>query len=60
MNMLESTMNNIDEWVGSWLKMDISKTEFILFGTDHQLKKTTSTKINVCGENVRSQNLWGT
>ena len=53
MNVLESTMNNIVEWMGSnQLKMNASKTKFILFCTNHQLKKTTSTKINICGENV--------
>ena len=58
MNMLESTMNNIDEWMGSnQLKMNASKTQFILFGTNHQLKKTTSIKINVCGENVKKSEI---
>ena len=33
--------------------MNVSKTEFILFGTNHQLKKMTSTEINVCGGNVK-------
>ena len=39
------------------LKMNASKTELILFDTNHQLKKITSTKINVCGENIKSQKL---
>ena len=54
MNMLESTMTSIDELLGSnQLKMIASKTQIILFGTNHQLKKTTSIKIDVCGENVK-------
>ena len=43
MNMIESTMNNIDEWMGSnQLKINASKTELILYGTNYQLKKKTS------------------
>ena len=58
MNMLESIMNNIDEWMGSnWLKMNASKIEFILFCTNHQLKKTTSIEINVCRENVKKSEI---
>ena len=54
MNMLECTMNNIDELMGSnQIKMNANKTEFILFGTNHQLKKITSTEINVFRENEK-------
>ena len=38
------------------LKMNASKTQFILFGTN-QLKKTTSIKIDVCGENVKRSDI---
>ena len=34
------------------LKMNSSKTEFILFGHPKQLKKCSSTCLNVCGEDV--------
>ena len=33
--------------------MNAIKTEFTLFGTNHQLKKLNSTEINVFGENVK-------
>ena len=43
MNMLESKMNIIAEWMGSnQLKMNAGKTELILFGANHQLKKMNS------------------
>ena len=58
MNLLESMMNNIDKLMGSnQLKMNAGKTEFIIFGTNHKLKKTTSTEINVCGENIKKSEI---
>ena len=36
--------------------IDMLESEFILFGTNHQIKKPT-TKINICGENIKSQKL---
>ena len=43
---VRTTMNSIDEWMGSnQLKMNASKTQFILFGTNHQLKKTAQQKL---------------
>jgi hypothetical protein len=38
------------------LKMNSSKTEFILFGSKQQLEKCSVTEINIAGDNIKSVN----
>ena len=38
------------------LKMNASKTEFILFGGRKQLNKCTTNEILVCGDSIKLQN----
>ena len=46
----------INDWMnGNKLKMNNSKTEFILFGSRQQLTKCSTNKINICGDIVKSQ-----
>ena len=48
---LENSMDDIKLWMDeSRLKMNTSKTEFILFGSQQQLAKTTLASLNVAGD----------
>ena len=50
---LESSMCEIKSWMDeNRLKMNTSKTEFILFGSRQQLTKTTLSSLNVADETV--------
>ena len=43
---LEECMVRIKKWMGlNWLKMNESKTELILFGSRHQLKKCKTNQL---------------
>ena len=51
---LENCALNIDNWMKqNKLKMNSSKTEFILFGSRHQLKKCSVTELNVASDNIK-------
>ena len=50
---LESSMLDIKSWMDeNRLKMNTSKTEFILFGSRQQLQKTTLSSLSVAGDTV--------
>ena len=50
---LENCADDIKQWMDSnRLKMNSSKTEFILFGHPKQLRKCSSNYLKVCGEDV--------
>ena len=50
---LENSAKDIKVWMDqNRLKMNSSKTEFILFGSSHQLEKSSSRSLNVNGEQV--------
>ena len=52
---LESTMDDVKEWMDlNRLKMNCSKTEFILMGSRQQLKKLETDSINICGNTISS------
>ena len=51
---IENTMENVKEWMDcNRLKMNSTKTEFILFGNKKQLQKCETKSINVAGEIVQ-------
>jgi hypothetical protein len=55
-NELENCAVTINDWMNAnKLKMNTSKTEFILFGSKTQLNKCTTTEINIAGDNVSSE-----
>ena len=48
---LEQTFHNIKSWMdGMRLKLNPSKTEFIIFGNQVQLNKLTTTQFDACGD----------
>ena len=50
---LEATLNDIKKWMDmNRLKMNESKTEFILFGSSRQLQKCNTNTLNVNGTDV--------
>ena len=50
---LETCMDDIREWMDTKrLKMNATKTEFILFGSHKQLQKCITNSLNVNGDNV--------
>lgn len=54
LDRVERVLLSINEWMNSnRLKMNPSKTEFIVFGTPQQLAKAQCDSINVCGTNVK-------
>ena len=49
----------IYDWINaSKLKMNTSKTEFIMFGSRQQLDKCSTHEILVCGDNIELQKLY--
>ena len=55
---IENSMQDIKSWMDSVrLKMNDSKTEFIYFGGNRQLRKCRSDSINVNGENIERTNI---
>ena len=54
---LEECISKVKEWVNhNRLKMNGEKTEFILYGSRQQLKKSVTNNINVTGEVVDRTN----
>ena len=52
--IMEDSMLGISKWMnGVRLKLNESKTDFIYFGSKHQLKKCTFDKININSETVQ-------
>jgi hypothetical protein len=57
-NRLEKCMIDIKSWMdANRLKMNATKTEFILFGSKSQLKKCVTTSLNVAGDKVERSNI---
>ena len=60
MGDLENCAKRIKIWMdGNRLKMNDSKTEFIMFGSRKMLTKCTTTDININGTSVKKQNAIG-
>ena len=57
---LQGAMLDTKNWMDSvWLKLNSDKTEFIYFGTKHQLKKCHIDSIDVNGDLItRSESVW--
>ena len=54
---LQNTTSDIKEWVDSnHLKMNSSKTEYIIYGTCQQLAKCVSNSININGAEILKNN----
>jgi hypothetical protein len=54
---LENCAKTIDNWMKqNKLKMNSSKTEFILFGSRQQLEKCSVTEIDIAGDKIKSVN----
>ena len=54
---LQESAITINDWMNSKnLKIDSSKTQFILFGSRKQLNKCITNEILVCGDNIKRQN----
>lgn len=52
---LQKCAVSINEWMNSnKLKMNNSKTEFIMFGSRQQLEKCQTTEINICDDAIKS------
>ena len=50
---IERSMSKIKKWMNAVrLKMNESKTEFMLLGSRQHLKKCTTNSLNVLGENI--------
>ena len=55
---LEECLVRIKKWMDlNWLKMNESKTELILFGSRHQLKKCKTNQTNINGKIVKKSNI---
>ena len=55
---MENTMDDVKEWMDlNRLKMNCSKTEFILMGSRQQLKKSETDSINICGNTITASPL---
>ena len=53
MNSLEQCLLNVNRWMNqNRLKMNMEKTEFIIFGSGQNLPKCLTENINVCGDIV--------
>ena len=54
---LESCTTRINEWMNvNRLKMNMVKTEFILFGSRYHLPKCETMSINICGDKMVKSN----